>query len=268
MPVDPQALQARFEAAQAFAAEGGAKTLEYFQPGIAFEKKSDNSPVTIADRSTEECLRALIASSFPEDAILGEEFPERPGTSAFRWILDPIDGTKSFICGVPLYATLIGVECDGVPSIGVIELPALKESLAAVQGGGAWWQRDGERQPARVGTFTSLSDGLFATSEAASFAERGAGNAYQALESRAYVTRTWGDAYGYALVATGRAVAMVDPILNAWDVAAILPILQEAGGIFCNWQGEATIYGGDGVGTVPAVLDEVIAITQEFPPAA
>ena len=140
------------ELALAAAREAGQVTLEYFRrDDLEIELKGDDSPVTAADRRAEECLRGRIAETFPDDAILGEEFPERPGSSGFRWILDPIDGTKSFIHGVPLYGTLVGLEHAGVPVLGVIRIPALDECVYAAVGQGAWYVQ-GERppQPAKV----------------------------------------------------------------------------------------------------------------------
>ena len=142
----------RLDVALAAAREAGRLTLEYFlRAGLAVELKADDSPVTVADREAEQALRARISSEFPDDAILGEEFPERPGSSGYRWILDPIDGTKSFIHGVPLYGTLIGVERAGRSVVGVIQLPALDQCVYAAAGQGAWHVAGGgPPQPARV----------------------------------------------------------------------------------------------------------------------
>ena len=143
--------------------EAGRITLEHFRRGdLQVDRKGDDSPVTIADRRAEEHLRRRIAEAFPEDGILGEELPERPGASGFRWILDPIDGTKSFIHGVPLYSTLIGIEHDGRSVAGVILIPALDECVYAVEGGGAWYAlQDQPPRPARVSACPSLAEGLF-----------------------------------------------------------------------------------------------------------
>ena len=254
----------RFEFARHAAKAAGQHTLKYFRSEFAVDRKGDDSPVTIADREAEQLVRKLIEDSFPGDSILGEEFDDKEGTSPFRWIIDPIDGTKSFISGVPLYTTLVAVEFEGRGVIGVIEIPALGESVYAAEGQGAWSTR-GDSPPvrAKVGDYASLSEGLFVTSESGTFARRGAAATYQQLESAARVARTWGDAYGYALVATGRAVAMVDPIMEVWDAAAVQPVLIEAGGVFTDWQGESTIHSREGVGTVPGVLPEVLEITSK-----
>ncbi len=263
-------ITARLETAVSAAGEAGRLTLDYFRSeDLAVERKADGSPVTVADRQSEQLLRERISAAFPDDGILGEELPEKPGTSGFRWILDPIDGTKSFISGVPLYATLVGVERDGKSLVGVIEIPALAERVYAGQGQGAWHVRgDGEPRPARVSSDAKLSEGLFVTSQVDSFVERDALDAFLQLERAARITRTWGDAYGYLLVATGRALVMVDPVVSVWDVAAMQPILEEAGGTLTDWRGEPTFHHGEGIGTNGRVLDEVLAITRPYSPAA
>jgi histidinol-phosphatase len=259
-------LASRREAAVEMALEAGAITLRYFRQGnFAVERKSDQSPVTVADREAEQFLRGEIARRFPEDAIVGEEFGESPGSSGYRWILDPIDGTKSFIFGVPLYGTMVGVEHDQQSVIGVVNIPALGECVYASKGQGCWYVHlGGTPQAARVSTTARLENGLFVTSQVDAFARRQASDAYLALERKAYVSRTWGDCYGYLLVATGRAEVMVDPMLNVWDAAAVQPIVQEAGGTFTDWQGRPTIYAGEAIGSNGLVLEEVLSITRPF----
>lgn len=261
---------ARLECAVDMAIEAGDMTLQYFQThDLEVEHKADRSPVTAADRASESHLRAAIGRHFPQDAIVGEEFGESAGTSGYRWILDPIDGTKSFIFGVPLYGTLIGIEYGERSVAGVICIPALGELVYAGVGTGCWYRRrGGAAQPARVSRNTRLADGLFVTSQVDSFEHRGAGEAFAELSRRAYVTRTWGDAYGYLLVATGRADLMIDPVMHVWDAAALQPILEEAGGRFTDWQGRPTIYSGEAVGSNGLVHDEALAITRRFPKPA
>jgi len=260
------AIDDRLNFARQIAVEAGDSTLSLFQRRILeVEKKGDLSPVTLADRSSEQLMRKRLAEAFPEDAILGEEFGESDGTTGYRWILDPIDGTKSFISGVPLYSTLVGVEHQGESVLGVIHVPALGETIWAANGSGAWYQKgQAEPEKAVVAENQTLSDGVFVTSEVITFDERGARAAYDALQSTAYITRTWGDAYGYLLVATGRADVMIDPIMNVWDAAAVAPIVREAGGAFTDWKGEATIHSGEGIGASPHVLEEVLAVTRPF----
>jgi histidinol phosphatase-like enzyme (inositol monophosphatase family) len=262
----PADLQVRLDLALVAAREAGDLTLRYFQQaGVGFERKADHSPVTIADREAEQLLRQRILAAFPQDAILGEEWGEIAGTSGYRWILDPIDGTKSFITGVPLYSTLVGVEFAGRSVIGIINIPALGELAYGALGLGAWYVKGAAApQAARVSQRRTLAEGTFLTSQVDLFARRGAPAAFDTLAKAAYVTRTWGDGYGYLLVATGRAEAMVDPLMNLWDCAALAPVLEEAGGTFTDWSGKPTIHGGEAIATNGLVLDEVLAVTRPF----
>jgi len=250
----------RLELARTIALEAGDVTLKYFQRGnFQVERKADDSPVTIADRQAEEHLRGRISAAFPADGIVGEEFDAREGTSDYRWILDPIDGTKSFVSGVPLYGTLIGVEHGGRAVIGVIHMPGLDETIYAASGRGAWHVVSDEPPvQARVSDTNRLSAGLFCLSEFESFADCNRHAALARLQQAAWLTRTWGDCYGYLLVATGRAALMVDPVMHVWDAAALQPVLEEAGGTFTDWSGTPTIHGGEGVGTNGHVLAEVL----------
>jgi histidinol-phosphatase len=237
----------------------GKLTLEYFQvAGVDVERKGDNSPVTIADKQAEQLIRQQLGEKFPDDAILGEEFGVQAGTSEYQWIVDPIDGTKSFITGVPLYSTLIGIvrnkECLG----GVIYIPALDEMVFAARGAGAWYSSR-ERKPTRCQVSRrQLSEGMFVTTQLDSFGKRGASKGFELLEKSAYITRTWGDGYGYLLVATGRAEVMVDPIANPWDLAAVQPVIEEAGGKFTSWSGATTVFGGDGIGSNGLIHAQVL----------
>ena len=254
----------RLELALAAAREAGAITLRYFRrDNFAVELKADASPVTVADREAELHLRQRIADAFPGDGILGEEFGEQAGDSGFRWILDPIDGTKSFISGVPLYGTLVGVEYEGRSVVGVIHMPGLDEYVYAAVGQGAWCAQAGEPpRAARVSSQDRLAEGLFCTTDVRTFTQIGRDDAYQRLQSTARLTRTWGDCYGYLLVATGRAEVMIDPKVNVWDCAALQPIIEAAGGTFTDWNGVPTIHAGQAVATNGRVLDEVLAVTR------
>jgi histidinol phosphatase-like enzyme (inositol monophosphatase family) len=251
------------------AREAGKITLEYFQTDdLVVDRKADNTPVTVADRRAEQHLRQRIAEEFPDDGIVGEEFPATEGSSGYRWIVDPIDGTKSFISGVPLYGTMVGVEHGveegGRSVIGVIYMPALDEMIYAATGQGAWHELgQTPRRPARVSSVSELSDGLFCTCEVKTFLESDRQAAYDRLQATAYISRTWGDCYGYLLVATGRAAAMIDPVMNVWDAAAVQPILEEAGGRFTDWQGQPTIHSGEGIGTNGHVHEEVLELVSE-----
>lgn len=262
MQLSKQELLERQALAVEAAREAARLTLSYFrQDGLAVEWKHDASPVTIADREAEQLLRQRISARFADDGILGEEFGEQPGTSGFRWILDPIDGTKSFVSGVPLYGTLVGVEFDGRSRVGVIVIPALDECAYAAEAAGAWHAIGAQApRPARVSPKARLADGLFCTSEVRTYTQAGRADAFDRLQTRAWLTRTWGDCYGYLLVATGRAEVMVDPKMNVWDCAALQPILEEAGGTFTDWAGNRTIHAGESVATNGRVLDEVLEL--------
>lgn len=261
MPTDE--LTARLESAVAFARQAGEFTLSHFQrDDLAVELKADASPVTVADRGAEQLLRSAIAAAFPADAVLGEEFGEQPGTSGYRWILDPIDGTKSFISGVPLYGTLVGIEREGRSVVGVIHIPALAETAYAAVGGGAWYVK-GNSPPRRARVSKKpLGEGLFVTSEVKNFATIDRADVYDRLQRSARIARSWGDAYGYLLVAVGRAEAMVDPIMNVWDCAALQPVIEEAGGTFTDWQGVPTIHSGNAMATNGVTFEEVLSFTR------
>lgn len=262
----PADIADRWKIAVEVARAAGRHTLQYFQRGVDVERKSDRSPVTIADREAEELARGRIREAFPHDAILGEELGELPGISGYRWIIDPIDGTKSFISGVPLYSTLLGLEFGGHSIAGVIYIPGLDEGVYAARGGGAWhFVGENRPTPAQVSRRVRLEDGIFVTSQVDSFAKRGASDTFHRLEQSAYVTRTWGDGYGYLLVATGRADVMVDPMMFVWDAAALRPVLEEAGGTFTDWRGEANVFSGEGVATNGLMLEEVLAVTRMAP---
>jgi histidinol-phosphatase len=247
----------------------GDSTLKYFRSSnYQVERKNDRSPVTIADKNAEQLIREELSKRYPSDAVLGEEFGAIEGQSEYKWIVDPIDGTKSFISGVPLYSTLVAVTRDGAPTIGVIYIPALKEIIVAAIGYGAWYCADlgdagASWQRAQVSSVESLSEGLFVTSQADNFDARGARHSLDKLTEASYVTRTWGDGYGYLLVATGRAEVMVDPICNPWDIAAVLPVIVEAGGTFSDWKGELRIDTGDGVGSNSKVHAHVLEMLKK-----
>lgn len=256
----------RLTAMIAIAESAGRHTLSYFRSDkLVVDAKKDDSPVTVADREAEQLVRKLVSEQFPDDTVQGEEFAEQTGTSAYGWIVDPIDGTKSFVCGVPMYSTLLALECDGQPLGGVIFIPALGEIVVAVIGQGCWY-RAGEDETwelTKVSNKTEIGEAVFVTSEVATFDERDSSDAYKRVEKAAWISRSWGDGYGYLLVATGRADIMVDPICNAWDVAAILPVMVESGGQFTDWKGTATTRGGEGLGTNGKLHDAVLSLLAQ-----
>ena len=250
-----QSLRNYLDLAMEMAWQAGRLTLGHFQTGIRPDMKADETPVTAADRAAEQLIRQMIGERFPDHAILGEEYGEQRHSS-HRWIIDPIDGTRAFVRGVPMYAVLIGLEIDGRAEVGAAYFPALGEMVAAATGEGCWW--NGRR--AQVSTMPSLKEGLLVHADTTSFARYGRGEAWSRLQAAAGFRAGWSDAYGYLLVATGRAELMLDPIMNVWDCAPFLPILQEAGGYFGDWQGNPTIHSGEALATTALLWPEVRAL--------
>lgn len=240
--------------------------------GIArFEVKPDGSPVTAADRGAEEVIRGLIARAWSEDGVVGEEYGESEGRSGYRWVIDPIDGTKSYVHGVPLFGTLIGVQRreegggpvgDGWRSVaGVVNFPALGERAWAALGGGAWHQRgDGEARAARVSAVARLAEATVSTTCPKMMDEHGGGEVYRRLNRRCGLSRGWSDCYGTLLVATGRIEVMIDPPMKLWDVAALEPIVIEAGGRLTGWDGCRTDGSTGAVASNGLVHGEVIEL--------
>ncbi|MFQ5537689.1 MAG: inositol monophosphatase family protein [Gemmatimonadota bacterium] len=227
------------------ARRAGDHTLRYFGAVIEHDAKSDGSPVTIADREAERLIRQRIADRYPDHGVLGEEFGEHNPGADIRWILDPIDATRSFMRGVPLYGVLIGVEVEGRPVVGVANYPPLKELIAAGEGLGCTLNGD----LCRVSPVDRMENAVVLTTDVERILSRPEGAGWRRLQQRCAFSRTWGDCYGHMLVATGRAEVMVDPIMNPWDAAPFLNIVTEAGGRFTTREGEATIHGGSGIST-------------------
>jgi len=236
----------------------GEITLKYFRKQPETTTKSDGSYVTIADREAEAYVRRQIAERYPDDSIVGEEEGESHGASGRRWIVDPIDGTFAFVHGVPFYGVLIGLEIDGEMSVGVVNIPALDEIVSAAKGVGCFL--NGERT--RVSNTARLEDALLLCTDFTSCARYGFGRAAELLQARAKTSRTWGDCYGYVLVATGRAEVMLDPVMNLWDCAALLPIMEEAGGTFTDWRGVRTAAGNNSIATNGLLFDDVMGVVS------
>jgi histidinol-phosphatase len=235
------------------ARSAGAIVERHFRDGVATETKKDGTPVTAADRESERELRRVIAKAFPTHAILGEEDGETAGDPDYRWILDPIDGTKTFVAGVPLFGVLVGVEVRGDPAVGVIHLPALDETIAAARGEGC--TKDG--WPCHVSTTPRIEEATLVTTSPRQC--RRDAPRYAELAERVRIERGWGDCYGYGLVATGRADIACDNRLSPWDLCAIVPIVEEAGGRITDWRGERTIHGRSALITNGLLHDEALA---------
>jgi histidinol-phosphatase len=235
---------------------GGDVAHRWFGRQTAVDTKSDGSPVTVADRHAEEAMRSSIEVNFPGDGILGEELGEVRPKAARRWILDPIDGTASFMAGVPLWGTLVSVVENDDILAGCAVFPALGEWIVAAPDAGCWW--NGAR--ARVSSRAVLDQATVLTTEERLLAEAGRAGQWRSLAARAGRARTWGDCYGYLLVATGRAECMVDARMAMWDWSPFLPIVTEAGGVFTDWSGGQTSFFNGIVATNGELADEVRAI--------
>ncbi|HEY3311871.1 MAG TPA: inositol monophosphatase family protein [Anaerolineales bacterium] len=223
-----------FEFATELAYRAGRITLGYFNAGVRPDYKPDDTPVTAADRASEIFIRGELEKKFPTHAILGEEYGETGAQkSAMRWIIDPIDGTKSFIRGVPLYGVLIGLEIEGVVRVGAAYYPGTDEMLCAAEELGAWW--NGRR--AHVSEEASLEKAWICFTNIRNMAKYGRKEAWERINARAYASRGWSDAYGYLAVATGRAEVMLDPVMATWDCGPFPVIFKEAGGYFGSWDG-------------------------------
>jgi histidinol-phosphatase len=240
--------------------EAGRLTLGYFGTEAARpEFKADDTPVTVADREAERLIRERIGARYPKHAVLGEEYGEAQGSDVdHRWVVDPIDGTESFVRGVPLYGVLIGLEIEGVCEVGAAYFPAIDEMVCAATGEECY--RNGRR--VRVSTRQSLSQGMVSFTDVASFEEHDRGGVWLRVLSAAGGCRGWSDAYGHALVATGRTEVMLDPIMNPWDCGPFPPILREAGGYFGDWSGNETIYAGEAMSTTRSLLPEVLSLIE------
>ncbi|MFT3868287.1 MAG: histidinol-phosphatase [Nibricoccus sp.] len=226
----------------------------FANPSLAVEFKADESPVTAADKGAEKLLRALIAEKFPSHGVIGEEFGNDRPDAEFVWVLDPIDGTKSFITGVPLFGTLIALMHHGQPVLGAIHQPILRQLMI---GDNKTATLNG--RAVRVRPTARLEEATFLGSDPINPAKYQNGAAYAALEKRVRLSRTWGDCYGYLLLAAGFADIMCDPIMNPWDIQALIPVVRGAGGIITDWQGRDPVKAESIVAANPALHPQVIA---------
>jgi histidinol-phosphatase len=255
------ALDARIAPVAELARLTGDVAMRHYRTGIAVETKADGSPVTVADRAAERAAREWVSRFFPADGVLGEELGEERPSAARRWVIDPIDGTKSFVRGVPLWGSLVAL-CEGERVLaGAAYFPAVGELIAAAPDAGCWW--NGSR--CAVSSVGALRGATVLTTEER-FRDRPVRRGgWERLASMAAVSRTWGDCFGYLLVATGRAEVMCDPILSPWDAAALQPIVREAGGVFTDWDGGDTAFGGSAVATNAALAREARALLAGSP---
>jgi histidinol phosphatase-like enzyme (inositol monophosphatase family) len=240
------------------AAESGAFIRPLFGQRIAVESKADQSPVTAADRGAEELMRTHIKKRFPDHGIIGEEYGSERADAEFVWVLDPIDGTKSFITGVPLWGTLIGLLHRGEPVLGCIHQPVLQQLMV---GDGHSTTLNG--RTVRVRPCPRLADATLLTSDVLNLAKHQHGPACDRLVAQVKLYRTWGDCYGYLLLASGLADICLDPIMNPWDIAALVPVVRGAGGVISNWQGGPAYPAQSTIAASPAMHPEVVAMLNK-----
>jgi histidinol-phosphatase len=240
-------------------ASGSAKIIKsYYRMPLNVETKKDDSPVTIADKKTEEFLRDSIIKEFPEHGILGEEFGEVNPGAEFKWVLDPIDGTKSFICGTPLFGTLIALLKNNEPIFGAINLPVLNELLI---GDNSKTTLNG--QPVELRECRDISEAVLLTTDFKSYGEHHSKEKLEKLISKVKIVRGWGDCYGYYLVASGYADIMIDPIMSAWDRMALIPVIKGAGGIITDIKGDDPVKGTSIIAASKQIYPEVLRALNE-----
>jgi histidinol-phosphatase len=250
--------RSRYELAVEAARKAGRLALKYFDTELTVERKGDQSPVTVADREAEQLLRGTLHQAFPGDGFLGEEFGETPGTSGYRWILDPIDGTRSFVRGIPLWAVLVGLEYRGEMIAGVADAAALGQTYHALRGNGAF--RDERR--IRVSDEADLSRALLFYTSLSWFMQAGHEQEFLQLVRGTDRQRGYGDFYGFVLVAQGSGEAIIEHGVHVWDVAAIKPIIEEAGGRFSDWDGQPNIHRPDVAATNGKLHDAVLRVLR------
>jgi histidinol-phosphatase len=253
----------RYETGVKSARDAGKVAMGYFDSALTVEWKSDLSPVTVADRETELALRKALLGAFPNDGFLGEEHGETQGTSGFRWIIDPIDGTRNFVRGIPIWATLVGLEYQGEAIAGFTDVPTLGHTYHALRGNGAF--RNDTR--IHVSDVADLSQSLVFYSSLSWFMQAGREDQFLEMSRRTERMRGFGDFYGHVLVAQGSGEIMVEYGVHSWDVAAILPLIEEAGGRFTDWSGKVTIHSPDVLITNGKVHDEALRILARSPKA-
>jgi histidinol-phosphatase len=251
--------RSRYELAIDAAHAAGRFALQHFDVGVAVEWKHDQSPVTLADRGAEELLRTTLLGKYPRDGFLGEESGASPGDSGFRWIIDPIDGTRSFVRGVPIWATLVGLEYRGELIAGVVYIPALNQTYRALRGDGAY--RDD--RALHVSRVDNLGEAHVFYSSISWFAKVGRERQFLNLVGRTQRQRGFGDFYGFVLVAQGSGDIMIEQGVHAWDLGALVPLIEEAGGKMTAWDGTADIEKPDVLASNGLLHDEALRILNE-----
>jgi histidinol phosphatase-like enzyme (inositol monophosphatase family) len=237
------------------AEESGKIIKNYFRTTISIESKADSSPVTIADKKAEEVMRQMIMKEFPDHGILGEEFGKHNEQSEFQWILDPIDGTKSFICGTVTFGTLIALLKNGEPVFGVINQPILNEFLI-----GDNYSAELNGQQVKVRECNNLSEAILLTTDHLHIEKYQDAAKFDSLIRKVKLYRNWGDCFGYYLVATGFADVMVDPVMSVWDSMAVIPVIRGAGGIITDYYGNDPVKGNSIIASSKGLHSEVIKI--------
>jgi histidinol-phosphatase len=248
----------RYETAVEAARRAGQTAMRYFDGDFQVEWKSDQSPVTVADREAEQSLRNTLSAAFPQDGFLGEEYGDTPGTSGFRWIIDPIDGTRNFVRGIPIWATLVGLEYKDEQIAGICEVPGLGHTYRALRGDGAY--RNDRR--IRVSNVSRLSESSLFYTSLSWFIKAGRRDNFLELTQRTDKQRGFGDFFGHVLVAQGSGELMVEYGVHAWDVAALKSIVEEAGGRFSDWSGRPSIHSPDVLISNGKLHDEVLTILR------
>ena len=248
-------MQDYLDFARQLAQASGEVIMRYFRSGVAVETKADQSPVTIADQQAEEIMREMIMRDFPAHGILGEEFGEHNPGAEYQWVLDPIDGTKSFVSGTFLFGTLIGLLHKGQPIIGAIHHPATAHLL--VGDGENAWLNDA---PVRVSQTARLDEAVLCYTDYLDVGKYQDGGAFEKLMGLTKFNRTWGDCHGYFLVATGYADIMLDPIMHLWDIVALVPVIRGAGGVITSWTGGHPLDGDGIIASNPALHGRVLGM--------
>lgn len=255
---DPLELAAFRDFAEYLARIGGQLSLGFFRDaGLKVERKADDSPVTVADRQAEQVIREAIRARYPDHGILGEEYGAAAGSAEWEWIIDPIDGTKSFVRGVGLYTTLVALLYRGEPLVGVIYCPPTGELVSAVSGQGA---RDAGGRPVTVSGCTRLAEAWLMLTDPSDFLRREPSFSERLLRE-VEASRTWADGYGYLMLASGRADIMVDPIMSPWDIAALGVVVREAGGVLTDLDGTRQALGSSAIAAAtPELHNAVLAV--------